>query len=148
MYLNKATLIGNLTRDPELKSLPSGQKVASFSIATNRTWKDNNGAKQEAVEYHNIIAFGKQAEVIAQYCTKGNQLFIEGRIQTRSWEDKEGGKKVYRTEIIVENFQFGNKPSDSKPTRNEKEDAGIDTDEELEPNIDPITGNDCNDIPF
>ena len=147
MYLNKATIIGNLTRDPELKALPSGQKVASFSIATNRTWKDNNGAKQEAVEYHNVIAFGKQAEVIAQYCTKGSQLLVEGRIQTRSWEKDE--IKHYRTEIVVENFQFGSKPSDSKPTRAEKEDMGIGIDEEeKEPTIDPITGIDCNDIPF
>lgn len=130
MYLNKTIIVGNLTRDVELKALPSGQKVASFSIATNRTWKDANGAKQEAVEYHNVISYGKQAEVIAQYCKKGDQLLVEGRIQTRSWEDKETTKKVYRTEIIAENFQFGSKTANSKPTRNEKEDAGIDTDED------------------
>ena len=130
MYLNKAILIGNLTRDPELKSLPSGTKVVGFTLATNRTWKDANGAKQEAVEYHNVISYGKQAEVIAQYCKKGDQLLVEGRIQTRSWEDKETTKKVYRTEIIAENFQFGSKTANSKPTRNEKEDAGIDTDED------------------
>lgn len=146
MYLNKATLIGNLTRDPELKALPNGQKVASFSLATNRTWKDSNGAKQEAVEYHNVIAFGKQAEVIAQYCKKGNQLLVEGRIQTRSWEKDE--VKHYRTEIVVESFQFGNKPSDSKPTRNEKEDAGIDTDEEVDKIEYPDEKLNIEDIPF
>lgn len=148
MNLNKTIIIGNITREIELKALPSGHKVASFSIATNRTWKDNNGAKQEAVEYHNIIAFGKQAEVIAQYCKKGDQLLVEGRLQTRSWEDKETTKKVYRTEIVVESFQFGTKNT-SKPTVTDKEDMGIDTDEEIkEPNIDPETGIDCNDIPF
>ncbi len=107
MYLNKAFLYGNLTRDPELKALPSGSNVASFGIATNRTYKDKNGAKQEATEFHNIVAFGRTAEVIAQYCKKGRPLFIEGRIQTRSWDDKETGKKNYRTEIVVDNFQFG-----------------------------------------
>lgn len=101
-------LMGNLTRDPELKALPSGSKVASFSIATNRTWKDQSGAKKEATEYHNIVAFGRQAEVIAQYCKKGSSLYVEGRIQTRSW-DSQDGKKNYRTEVVLENFQFGPK---------------------------------------
>lgn len=107
MYLNKVLLIGNLTKDPELKALPSGMKVASFSLATNRTWKDQNGARQEAVEYHNVSAFGKQAETIKQYCHKGSSLMIEGRLQTRSWESE--GKKNYKTEIIMETFQFGPK---------------------------------------
>lgn len=111
MYLNKVFLYGNLTRDPELKALPSGQQLASFGIATNRTYKDKNGAKQEATEFHNIVAFGRTAEVIAQYMKKGKPIFVEGRIQTRSWEGKEDGKKQYRTEIIVDNFQFG---ADSK----------------------------------
>ena len=106
--LNKVTLIGNITKDIKLKSLPSGIKVASFGLATNRTWKDKEGNKQEQAEFHNIIAFGKQAETISQYCGKGDQLFIEGRLQTRSW-DKEDGTKAYRTEIVLENFQFGNK---------------------------------------
>jgi single-strand DNA-binding protein len=110
MYLNKAIIIGNLTRDPELKSLPSGIKVASFSVATNRTWKDQTGAKKEAVEYHNVVAFGKQAELIAQYCKKGNSIYVEGRMQTRSWDAQDGSKK-YRSEIIIENFQFGPKGS-------------------------------------
>ncbi|MCX6787447.1 MAG: single-stranded DNA-binding protein [Candidatus Kaiserbacteria bacterium] len=107
MYLNKAFLYGNLTRDPELKALPSGQQLASFGLATNRTYKDKNGQKQEATEFHNIVAFGRPAEIIAQYMKKGRPLFVEGRIQTRSWDDKESGKKNYRTEIVVENFQFG-----------------------------------------
>lgn len=107
MYLNKVFLYGNLTRDPELKALPSGSQVANFGIATNRTYKDKNGAKQEATEFHNIVAFGRTAEVIAQYMKKGRPIFVEGRIQTRSWDDKESGKKNYRTEIVVDNFQFG-----------------------------------------
>lgn len=107
MYLNKAILYGNLTRDPELKALPSGSNVVSFGLATNRTYKDKNGAKQEATEFHNVVAFGRTAEVIAQYCKKGRPLYIEGRIQTRSWDDKETGKKNYRTEIVIDTFQFG-----------------------------------------
>lgn len=108
MYLNKAFLIGNLTRDPELKALPSGSKVASISLATNRVWKDQSGARQEATEYHNVVAFGRQAENLAQYARKGSSLFVEGRIQTRSW-DGQDGKKNYRTEIVIDNFQFGPK---------------------------------------
>jgi single-strand DNA-binding protein len=113
MYLNKAFLFGNLTRDPELKSLPSGIKVVSFGLATNRTWKDKNGVKQENTSFHNIVAFGKTAEVMAQYLKKGSSAFIEGRIETRSWDDKNDGTKKYRTEIIVDNFQFG--PSSGGP---------------------------------
>lgn len=105
MYLNKAFLYGNLTRDPELRALPSGAQVASFSIATNRTFKNKEGQQQDQTEYHNIVAFGRQAEVIGQYLKKGRPVFIEGRIQTRSWEAE--GKKNYRTEIVVDNFQFG-----------------------------------------
>jgi single-strand DNA-binding protein len=106
MYLNKAFLYGNLTRDPELKSLPSGIKVCSFSLATNRTWKDKDGVKKDDTTFHNIVAFGKPAELIAQYLKKGRPAFIEGRIANRSWDDKDGTKK-YRSEVIVENFQFG-----------------------------------------
>lgn len=105
MYLNKAFIYGNLTRDPEMRALPSGQQVANFSIATNRVYKDRDGAKKEQVEYHNVVAFGRQAELIGQYMKKGRPLMVEGRIQTRSWEAD--GKKNYRTEIVVENFQFG-----------------------------------------
>ena len=107
MYINKAFLFGNLTRDPELKSIPSGLKVCSFGLATNRSWKNKDGVKQESTNFHNIVAFGKPAELIAQYLKKGSSAFIEGRIETRSWDDKTDGTKKYRTEIIVENFQFG-----------------------------------------
>lgn len=110
MYLNKATLIGNLTRDPELKTLPSGIKVTNFSLATNRVWKDAAGQKQEAVDYHNVVVFGRQAETSAQYLKKGSQVMIEGRMQTRSWDDAGTGKKMYRTEVVAESVQFGSRP--------------------------------------
>ena len=109
MYLNKVYLIGNLTRDPELKSLPTGNKVTQFSIATNRVYKLENGTKQESTEYHNIVVFGRQAETSAQYLKKGQNVLIEGRIQTRSWDDKTSGEKKYRTEIVAESVQFGSK---------------------------------------
>lgn len=108
MYLNKVLIMGNLTRDPELKALPTGTKVVSLALATNRVWKDANGAKKESVEYHNVVAFGRQAETIAQYCKKGSSLYIEGRLQTRSW-DGQDGKKNYKTEVILDTFQFGPK---------------------------------------
>lgn len=109
MYLNKAMVIGNLTRDPEMKALPSGIKVCNFSVATNRTWKDKNGAKQESTDYHNIVVFGRQAEIVQQYMKKGSSIMVEGRMQTRSW-DADGGKK-YRTEIIADTIQFGPRSS-------------------------------------
>jgi len=109
MYLNKALIIGNITRDPELKSLPSGIKVATFSVATNRVWKDASGAKKEATDFHNIVVFGRQAETVAQYMKKGSSILIEGRIQTRSWDDKTSGEKKYRTEIVADRTQFGPK---------------------------------------
>lgn len=105
MYINKAIVYGNLTRDPEMKALPSGQQVTSFSLATNRVWKDKAGAKQESVDYHNIVLFGKLAELAAQYLKKGSGVFIEGRMQTRSWDDASG--KKYRTEIVGDTMQFG-----------------------------------------
>ena len=108
MYLNKAFIIGNLTRDPELKALPSGIQVCSFSVATNRVWKDKNGARQESADYHNIVVFGRSAETSAQYLKKGSSVLIEGRIQTRSWDDKSTGEKKYRTEIVADRVQFGN----------------------------------------
>lgn len=110
MYLNKAFIIGNLTRDPELKALPSGTKVCSFAVATNRSFKDKEGTRQDATEYHNVVAFAKLGELVAQYMRKGSQVYVEGRLQTRSWEDKNGGGTKYRTEIIAEAVQFGNRP--------------------------------------
>ncbi len=118
MYLNKALIIGNLTRDPELKSLPSGIKVCSFSVATNRVWKDKNGAKQESADYHNVVVFGRQAETVAQYMKKGSQVMVEGRMQTRSWDDQATNTKKYRTEIIADRVQFGSNGGGSRSVEN------------------------------
>jgi single-strand DNA-binding protein len=148
MYLNKAIVIGNLTRDPEMRALPSGVKVASFSVATNRVWKDKNGVKQENVDYHNVVVFGRQAEIVSQYIKKGSSILVEGRMQTRSWDDNAGVKK-YRTEIIAERIQFGPRkeganggysaPSPEAPDESKK---AIDTIEYPEEEINP------EDIPF
>jgi single-strand DNA-binding protein len=109
MYLNKAMIYGNLTRDPELKALPSGMNVCSFSLATNRVYNDRDGNRQEAADYHNIVVFGKQADNCAKYLTKGSATYVEGRLQTRSW-DKDGAKQ-YRTEVVADRVQFGPKNS-------------------------------------
>lgn len=101
--LNRVQLIGNLTADPEVKETPNGQKVATFSIATNRVWKDQAGQRQEETEYHNIVFWGRTAEICEQYLTKGKKIYVEGRLKTRSWEDQ-AGQKRYRTEIIGENL--------------------------------------------
>lgn len=149
MYLNKAIIIGNLTRDPELRSLPSGIKVCSFSVATNRVWKDKNGARQEAADFHNVVVFGRQAETVAQYMKKGSSILVEGRMQTRSWDDKESGQKKYRTEIIADRTQFGPKGGSngntSTPSQAPAKESGggeVDTIEYPEEDINP------EDIPF
>ena len=147
MYLNKAIIIGNLTRDPEIKALPSGVKVASFSVATNRVWKDKNGVKQENVDFHNVVVFGRQAEIVGQYMKKGSSILVEGRMQTRSWDDASGVKK-YRTEIVVDRMQFGPRRdggasggfSPSVPEEDDKK--ALDTIEYPEEEINP------EDIPF
>ena len=145
MYLNKAIIIGNLTRDPELRSLPSGVKVCTLGVATNRVWRDKNGAKQEDVQYHNIVVFGPQADNVAQYLRKGSSLLVEGRMQTRNWDDKDG-KKQYRTEIVADRVQFGPKSGNpstapsSSPSTSAKE--NIKTIEYPEETINP------DDIPF
>lgn len=149
MYLNKAILIGNLTRDPELRSLPSGIKVCSFSIATNRVWKDKNGARQESADYHNVVVFGRQAETVAQYMKKGSSILVEGRMQTRSWDDKTSGEKKYRTEIVADRTQFGPKGGStgstgapSAPKGGSTKSEEVDTIEYPEEDISP------EDIPF
>ncbi|HVS16874.1 MAG TPA: single-stranded DNA-binding protein [Thermoanaerobaculia bacterium] len=116
--VNKVILIGNLGRDPEIRNTPGGQTVAKFSLATTRTWRDRDGNKQERTEWHNIVAWGRQAEIAGQYLTKGRQLYVEGRLQTDSWEDRETGKKMYRTEIVCDNFQMlGGRGDASAPSQ-------------------------------
>lgn len=105
MYINKVMLYGNLTRDPEVRALPSGSNVCSFSIATNRIFKKADGSKQEEVQFHNIVVFGRQADTAAQYLKKGSAVYVEGRLQTRSWDSDKG--KQYRTEVVADIVQFG-----------------------------------------
>ena len=110
MDLNRATLIGNVTRDPEMRALPSGQNVATFGVATNMMWTDAQGQKQQRTEFHNIVAWGKLAEICKQYLSKGKKIFIEGRLQTREWEAQDSTKKM-RTEIVAENMIMLNRGS-------------------------------------
>ena len=106
MNLNKVFILGNLTRDPELRQTPAGQAVCTIGIATNRFFNDSSGQRQKQAEFHNVVAWGKQAEIINQYLHKGSMLLVEGRLQTRSWQDQQGQKR-YRTEIIAERIQLG-----------------------------------------
>jgi len=148
MNLNKVILVGRLTQDPEVRNTSSGQIVCSFGLATNRIWTDpNTKEKQEKAEFHNIVLWGRLAETASQYLNKGNLVMIEGRLETRSWQDSSGVKK-YKTEIIGENVQFGPKNMSSgsqqprsKPEKNKEEDIPVieeDKDEEI----------DVKDIPF
>ena len=128
MNLNTASIIGRVGKDPEARSLPSGGQVVSFSVATSRSWA-KDGEKKEETEWHNVVAFGKLADIIAQYVVKGMLIYIQGRIQTRSWDDKESGQKRYKTEIVAENMQMGPKAAGS---------AGRKVSEE----VDPLAGSD------
>jgi single-strand DNA-binding protein len=103
--VNKAILIGNLGKDPDLRYTPSGQPVASFSLATSEKWRDKDGVQQDRTEWHNIVVWGRQAEIAKEYLSKGRQVYIEGRIQTRSWDDKDGNKR-YTTEIVANTVRF------------------------------------------
>lgn len=125
MNLNKTFLLGRLTRDPETRALTSGQKVTSFSLATGRFYTDKSGQKQQQTEFHNIVFFGRLAEIASQYLKKGSLVLVEGRIQTRSWQDPEGNKK-YRTEVVGENIQLGPRSAGSvmdTPQENPEEES-------------------------
>jgi single-strand DNA-binding protein len=117
--VNKVILIGNLGKDPELRYTPGGQPTASFSLATTEQWTDKNGQKQKKTEWHNIVTWGKLAELVNQYLKKGRSAYVEGRINTRSWDDRDGNKK-YRTEITANQIQFlGGSPGPG-PAGNDK----------------------------
>lgn len=113
MNLNQVNLIGRLTKAPELRKTQAGQDVASFSMATNRTWTDKEGKKQEVAEFHNIVVWGKLAELVSKWLEKGQEAMVQGRLQTRSYEAKDGSKR-YITEIVADNVQFGQKAGGSK----------------------------------
>jgi single-strand DNA-binding protein len=153
MNLNKVFLIGRLATDPEVRATPSGQTVCSFRLATNRVWTDKNtGQKQERTEFHNIVLWQRLAEIASQYLQKGSLVLIEGRLETRTWQDSSGNKH-YRTEIVAENIQLGpksaslgNQPSLNKQTEeNKKSSPGPDEDIPIIEDTEEI---DINDIPF
>lgn len=145
MNLNKVFLIGRLTRDPEVRALPSGQYVTSFSLATDRHYQDKNGQKQKKTEFHNIVLFGRLSEIASNYLSKGSLILIEGRLQTRTWQDSTGQKRS-RTEIIAERLQLGPKsatkaepPTSEKPEQSQqKEDIPVIEEDEQEINISDI----------
>lgn len=114
MNFNKAIIVGRLTTNPETRALPNGQQVATFSLATNSFYNDKEGQRQKQVEFHNIVFFGKIADIASQYLKKGSLALIEGRIQTKSWQDKESGIKKYKTEIVGNSLQLGPKSSNQQ----------------------------------
>jgi len=154
MNLNKVILIGNLTADPELRSTPSGQPVGNFRMATNRIWVDKNThQKQQEVEYHTVVVWGKLAEIASRFLTKGSLAMVEGRLRTRSWQDASGVKK-FRTEIVAQALQLGPRPAGAG-SRTQQESAGKDSKEEIpiieeEPTVEPKDEGeiDVKDIPF
>lgn len=149
MNLNKIFILGRLTRDPELRTTPSGQSVCSFGIATNRFWVDkNSGQKQEKTEFHNIVLWRRLAEVASQYLKKGSLALIEGRIETRNWQDEKGNKH-YKTEIIGENLQMGPRnTSFESNTKKEEEPSSAPATEKDIPVIEDTKEIDVKDIPF
>jgi single-strand DNA-binding protein len=155
MSLNKAQIIGNLTRDPEMRQIPGGQIVTTFSVATNFTWNDQNGQRQEKVEFHNVVAWRKLGEICGQYLKKGSKIFLEGRIQTRSWEAEDGSKK-YRTEIIADNMIMldkkgasGNHQNDQSPHQglenNQQQNTTSDSEQQSQKDEEEVT---IDDLPF
>ncbi len=148
MNLNKVIIAGRMTKDPEQRSLENGNAVASFGVATNRYFTDSSGEKQERVEFHNVVLFGKTAEIAGKYLKKGSLVLIEGRLQTRSWEGKDGVKR-YSTEIVGDTLQFGPKGSETQEVAGERKEEG--KKEEKEDNIPVIDEDDeidVEDIPF
>lgn len=117
MNVNKVLLVGRLTRDPEIRTTPTGQSVASISIATNRFWKDKNGQKQDQTEFHNVVLWGRLAEITGQYLTKGQEAYIEGRLQTRKYTGKDGIERR-TTEVVAENMQLGSRPQGTSGSGN------------------------------
>ncbi|MBI2642281.1 MAG: single-stranded DNA-binding protein [Candidatus Wildermuthbacteria bacterium] len=152
MDLNKVFLIGRLTENPELRTTNSGQEVSTIRVATNRMWTDKQGQKQREAEYHSVVLWGRLAQIASQYLQKGGLVYIEGRIQTRSWDDSQGQKR-YRTEVVAERIQLGPKsgvPSGTspKPEQTAKEEANPPAGGEEIPIIEEEGEIDVKDIPF
>lgn len=149
MNLNKVFLIGRLTADPQLRSTANGTQVASFSMATNRVWNDKNGQKQEAVEFHNVVVWGRQAELASRFLNKGSLLLVEGRLQTREWEGKDGQKRK-TTEIVAERLQFGPRPSGARLASQDEAARDKAVKEDAVPTVDLTEGEEikAEDLPF
>lgn len=150
MNFNKVIIVGNVVADPELRQTASGQSVSSFSVATNRIWNDKSGAQQKDTEFHNVVAWGRSAEIASQFLKKGNSVLIEGRLQTRSWDDKQTGQKRYRTEIIAERLQLGPKGGRASAGGDDDVSRPDDSDDKNLPevNIDDEEDIKARDIPF
>lgn len=148
MYsLNRATVLGNVTRDPEVRQTATGQSVCSFGVATNRSWTDASGKKQEAVEFHNIVAWGKLAEICGQYITKGRKVYIEGRLQTREWEGQDGAKRQ-RTEIVTDNMIILDRPGGAHAAASQSAPPTPPPKPKDEPAVNPDEEIKVEDIPF
>jgi len=155
MNFNKAIIIGNVVADPETRTTPGGQQVCSLRVATNRAWTDQSGAKQQKAEFHNVVLWRRLAEIASQYLRKGGLVMIEGRLETRSWDDQSGNKH-WRTEIIAESMQLGprgsgglgdQQPSQSQPNTDKKDAESKESEEEI-PIIEEDEGIDVKNIPF
>jgi len=146
MNLNKAMIIGNLTRDPEVKTTPTGQTVATFGVATNFIWTDQQGQKQERVEFHNVVAWRRLAEICGQYLHKGSKVYIEGRLQTRDWVGQDSVKR-YRTEIVADNMIMLDRVGGAAPTSDEQppaQEEGSTTQSEPVIDVEEPVGGDSN----
>lgn len=133
MNLNKVQIIGRITQPLELKKLPNGTSALRISVATNHNYKNKAGEKIETTEFHNVISFGKQAEVVAQYFVKGQEIYCEGRLKTSTWDDKETQKKMYKTEIVLDQFEFGAKPQGASQPAAQNQEVQEQTPEEVNP---------------
>jgi len=145
MNLNKVFIVGRLTSDPELRTTPSGMEVATIGVATNRNWVDRQGEKKESTEFHNVVIWGRQANIVKQFLNKGSMILIEGRLQTRTWEGKDGQTRR-TTEVIAERIQLGPKPG----VANRSEAPKVDTQPKEEMPVIDIEGDDIKpeDLPF
>lgn len=148
---NQAIVMGNLTRDPEMRTTPSGQNVTSFSVATNRSWQDQNGEKKDAVEYHNIVAWGKLGELVNSYLKKGRKVLVVGRLQTRNWEAEDGAKRS-RTEIVATDINFVGGQADNGDFSNDEvnQEAPVKADKSKDNDMNDLGEGEINldDIPF